>query len=137
MELPCKEGTFSRGCGSRRRRLANAWQATQTHFPTLTSVRQANHLVYRTIGPFSRASDEALDERERLFGHLPPTAVDGERVTAVGGLFDLGDRRVLSLALERCVCDRPRHRVVLLPLDDQQRPAIRVLGIQLRLGPRV
>jgi hypothetical protein len=40
-----------------------------------------------------------------------PTAVDGEGVTAVGDLFDLGDRLVLSLALERCVCDRPRDRL--------------------------
>src|SRR5215216_39779 len=36
--------------------------------------------------PVSRASNEALDERERPFGHLAPTAVDGERVTAVGEL---------------------------------------------------
>jgi hypothetical protein len=31
---------------------------------------------------------------------------------SVGDIFDLGDRRVLTLALERRVCDRPRHRVV-------------------------
>jgi hypothetical protein len=72
--------------------------------------------------PFARASNEALDECERPFCHLAPTAVDGERVTAVGDLVDLGDRGVLSLALERCVCDRPRHRVVLLSLGEQQRP---------------
>ena len=50
--------------------------------------------------PFSRAAGEALDKRERPLGHLAPTAVDGERVTAVGDLFDLGDRRVVSLAFE-------------------------------------
>ena len=85
----------------------------------------------------SRARGEAVDECERPFGHLAPAAVDGERVTAVGDLFDLGDSGVVPLALERCVCDRPRHRVVFLSIEDQQRPAIRVLGVQLCLGPRV
>jgi hypothetical protein len=58
-------------------------------------------------------------------------------VTAVGDRFDLGDRRVVSLSLERRLCDRHRHRVVLLSLDDQERAAIRVLRIELRLGARV
>src|SRR5919201_5051543 len=88
-------------------------------------------------GPFSRGWGEALDERERLFRDLAPTAVDRERVTAVGDRLDFGDRLVVSLALERRVCDRRCHRVVDLSLEDQQRPAIRVLGVQPCLRARV
>src|SRR5438874_6473604 len=43
----------------------------------------SRHAVYVGLG-------ESLDEREHLFRDLSPTAVDGQRVTAVGHLLDLG-----------------------------------------------
>src|SRR6476646_8528662 len=50
---------------------------------------------------------------------------------------DLGDAGVLQLLLVGGVGDRPRHRVVALAGDDQQRPAVGVLSVDLHLGPRV
>ena len=54
-----------------------------------------------------------------------------------GDLDDLGHARVALLLLVRGVGDRPRHGVVLLAGDDQQRPAIGILGVHLGLGPRI
>src|SRR5438046_10152015 len=51
---------------------------------------------------------EALDEGERRLGDLPPAAVDGERVPAVGHLGDLGHGLVPLLLFVRGVRDRPR-----------------------------
>src|SRR5256886_16451914 len=80
---------------------------------------------------------EALDEGERRLGHLPPAAVDHERVPAVGYLGDLGHGLVPLLLLVRGVRDRPRDGVVLLAVDDQERPARGVLRVDLRLGPGI
>jgi hypothetical protein len=85
----------------------------------------------------ARRSDEPLDELERRVGDQSPAAVDRERVTAVRQLDDLGDTRIAPLLLERGIGDRPRHGAVLFPGDDQQRTAVGVLGVDLRLGPRV
>ena len=65
--------------------------------------------------------DEPLDEAERGLGNLVPAAVDGERMAAVRDLDDLGHALVPLLLLVRRVRDRPRHDVVLLAVDDQQR----------------
>ena len=54
-----------------------------------------------------------------------------------GHLGDLGHALVALLLLVGGVGDRPRDRVVLLAGDDQQRPAVGVLAVDLRLGPRV
>ena len=70
-------------------------------------------------------------------GDLAPAAVDGQRVPAVLDLDDLGHAFVVLLLLVGGVGDRPGHGVVLLPGDDQQRATLRVLGVDLRLGPRV
>jgi len=83
------------------------------------------------------ALDEALDEGEGSVGDLAPAAVDGEGVAAVGNLSDLGDALVARLLLVRGVRDRPRDGVVLLAGDDQERSAVGVLAVDLRLGPRV
>src|SRR5437762_150157 len=80
---------------------------------------------------------EALDEGERRLGDLPPAAVDHERVPAVGYLGDLGQGLVPLLLLVRGVRDRPRDGVVLLAVDDQERPARGVLRVDLRLGPGI
>src|SRR6188472_4535580 len=79
--------------------------------------------------------DEALDEIECGLCDLPPAVVDGERVAAVGHLHDLGHTWVAALPLVGGVRDRPRHRVILLAIDDQQRTAVRVLRVHLRLRP--
>jgi len=81
--------------------------------------------------------DEPLDEVERGLGDLLPAVVDGQRVAAVGHLLDLGDARVALLPLVGRVGDRPGNRVVLLPVEDQQRAPIGVLRVDLRLGPGV
>src|SRR5437773_10103325 len=80
---------------------------------------------------------EALDEGERRLGDLPPAAVDHERVPAVGYLGDRGQGLVPLLLLVRGVRDRQRDRVVLLAVDDQERPARGVLRVDLRLGPGI
>ena len=83
------------------------------------------------------SSGEALDEVQRGLGDLLPAAVDHERVPAVRQLLDLRDPGVALLALVGGVGDRPRDRVVLLAGDDQQRPARRVLRVDLDVRPRV
>jgi hypothetical protein len=67
------------------------------------------------------ASDlrEPLDEVERRLGDLVPAVVDREGVASVRDLHDLRHCRVAPLPLVRGVRDRPRHRVVLLAVDDQ------------------
>src|SRR6266487_462689 len=62
---------------------------------------------------------EAFDEGEGGVADLAPSAVDGQRVAAVGHLDDLGDAGVVLLLLVGGVGDRPGHGVVLLPGDDQ------------------
>src|SRR6266566_7499171 len=79
--------------------------------------------------------DEPLDKRERRLGNFPPAAVDHERVPTVGHLDDLGDTRISLLALERRVRDRPRHGVVFLAGDNQHRPAIWIVRVDLCFGP--
>src|SRR5258707_8951286 len=81
--------------------------------------------------------DEPLDEVERGLRDLLPAVVDGERVAAIGHLLDLGDALVALLPLVGRVGNRPGNRVVLLPVEDQQRAPIWVLRVDLRLGPGV
>src|ERR1700761_2778324 len=81
--------------------------------------------------------DEALDKRKRRRGDFLPAAVDRERVPAAGNLSDLGDALVALVPLEGGVGYRPGNRVILLAGDQQQRSAVRVLRVDLRLGPRV
>ena len=67
------------------------------------------------------------EEGGRRVRDLPPAAVDDERVPASGDLDDLGRVGVLLLSLVRGVGDGPRHDVVVLAADDEQRAAIGVL----------
>src|SRR3982751_213626 len=80
-------------------------------------------------------SDEALDEAERGASDLVPAAVDGEGMTAVRHLEDLGDAWIVLLLLVRGMRDRPRHGVILLAGDDEERPTIWIVGVDLHLGP--
>src|SRR5262245_44105228 len=103
---------------------------------------RASHATVRPATSFSQRSftdetrgrlGEALDELERGVGDLAPAAVDRQRVSAVRDLLDLGHALVALLPLERRVGDRPGDGVVLLAVDDQQRPAVGVLRVRLRL----
>ena len=75
-----------------------------------------------------RGRDEPLDEVECGLRDLLPAVVDGQRVAAVGHLLDLGDARVALLPLVGGVGDRPGNRVVLPPVEDQQRAPIGVVS---------
>src|SRR3954447_24838315 len=89
-------------------------------------------------GPADRAPlHEAAHEGEGGVGHFAPTAVDRERVPPVGHLGDLGEALVALLLLVGRVGQGPRHGVVLLAGDDEQRPALRILRVHLRLRPRI
>ena len=56
---------------------------------------------------------------------------------AARDLPDLGHARVALLALVGSVRDRPGYGVVLLAVDDQQRAAVGVGGVDLSLGPGI
>src|SRR5215218_4331390 len=84
-----------------------------------------------------QALGEALDERERGVGDFAPAAVDDQRVSMAGDLLDLGHAGVVLLLLVGGVDDRPRDGVVQLAGDEQQWPAVRVLGVDLGLGPGI
>jgi hypothetical protein len=62
--------------------------------------------------------------------------VYGNRVSRVWYLFNLGDEVVAFLLFERRVRNRPRHNVVFLAVEDQQRPPFWIL-LDLCLSPRV
>src|SRR6516165_9995438 len=80
---------------------------------------------------------EPVDEVECRLGDLAPAMVDREGVAPVGNLHDLGHGGVAPLPLVGGVRDRPRHRVVLRAIDDQQRTAVGAGRVDLRLRPRV
>src|SRR4051794_17622296 len=61
---------------------------------------------------------EPLDEVERRLSDLPPAVVDGEGVAPVRHHHELRHGPVAPLPLVGGVRDRPRHRVVLLTLDE-------------------
>src|SRR5512132_1343825 len=70
---------------------------------------------------------EALDEVKRRLGDLAPAMVDSQGMASVRHLHDLRDAGVALLPFVGGVRDRPRHRVILLPVDDQQGAAVGVL----------
>src|ERR1043166_3820128 len=84
-----------------------------------------------------RTSHVLPDEGEGGVGDFAPAVVDGQRMAAALDLDDLGLALVLPLLLVGGVGDRPRHGVVLLARDDEQRPALGILRVDLGLGPRI
>ncbi len=78
-----------------------------------------------------------LDECERGFGHFTPAMINGKRVAPIQNLLDLGYGGILLLLLERGIGNRPRYRVVFLAGNDEQRPTLRILNINLGFCPRV
>src|SRR5271169_427519 len=91
----------------------------------------------RVAGPGGPALDESADEVEAGLGYFLPSAVDGERVAAVGDFGDFGDAGVLALLLVGGVGDGPGDLVVFLPADDQHGAAVGVLLVGLSLAARV
>src|SRR5258707_7381000 len=77
-----------------------------------------------------------LDEGPGGVGDFPPAVVDGQGVPAAGDFDDLGDAGVALLPLVGGVGDGPRDGVVHLAVDDEQRPAVGVLGVNFRIGQR-
>ena len=105
--------------------------------PTLICVRPIAPGGGAGLDPREAQLDESLHEVECRLCHLTPAAVDRERVPAVRDPGDLGDGLVVLLTLVGGVGDRPRDRVVLLALDDQQRATGWIPGIDLGLGEGV
>ena len=64
------------------------------------------------------------DERERGLGHFTPSVVNGQGMPAIGYFMDLRHAGILLLLLEGGMGNRPRHGVVMLAGDDQQRPTL-------------
>ncbi len=58
-------------------------------------------------------------------------------MTTIGKLDDLGHALVALLLLEGSIGNRGGDRVVLGALNDQERTAVGVLGVDFRLGPGV
>src|SRR5437868_3865957 len=116
--------------GDRFRRVRSQW-----------SNRTADELLRRVapgrLAPWARevVSDESLDERHSGVGDLPPAAIDRKRVTTIRDLDDFGDGSIALLLLERRVGDRPRDGVIRAARDQQQRSALGVRAVNLRLGP--
>src|SRR5205823_4398933 len=80
---------------------------------------------------------EPSDEVEGDLCDVAPTVVDRQRVPAAGDLDGLRHTGISLLALERRLGDRSRHGVVVLAVDDEQRAAVGILRVDLRLGPRI
>jgi hypothetical protein len=70
-------------------------------------------------------------------GDLVPAVVDGQRVSSVGALHELGDTWVLEVLLVRRVGDRVRDGVVLLARNDEDGSTVLRLEGLLGLAERV
>ena len=88
----------------------------------------------RSIDGHSPWSDEPGEDG---VGDVAPAVVDGQRVPAPLELLELGDRRGVPVLLEGRPGDHVGHGVVLRSGDEQQRPAVGVLGVDLGLGVHV
>ena len=89
--------------------------------------------MWRT--PLGR-SGEAADEVERGLRDLGPAVVDGQGVSAVRNLGELGDGGVVLLPVVLSFRDGRGDRVVFGAGDDQQRSPVGVAGVDLVLGQR-
>jgi hypothetical protein len=74
------------------------------------------------------------DEGKRDLGHLAPAVVDDERVPATGDLAEFGHGGVLLLPLEGGAGHDRGDDMVVLGGENQQRPALGVLRVDLSLG---
>src|SRR6266567_8206381 len=77
------------------------------------------------------------DECQRDFGHSAPSVVDGQGMPAIRDFADLGHAGILLLLLVGGMSNGPRHRVVILAGDNQQRPTLGILCVDLGFRPWV
>src|SRR5262245_56751825 len=91
----------------------------------------------RAVAATTTGSGQATYEAQGGRGDVAPTVVNGERVSPILDLDDLGDALVAPLLLVRSVGDRPRHGVIPISRNDQQRSPLWVLAVDLYLGPRI
>src|SRR5690348_15288540 len=113
----------------------------ETAIRSLLSKRLAQRTAGAVAGLVARRGGSGLDvllhEDQGGVGDFTPAVVDGQGVPAAGDLDDLGAAWVALLPLVGGVGDGPRDGIVHLAVGDQQRPAVGVLGVHFRLGPRV
>src|SRR5258708_7688134 len=108
-----------------------AWRITSGDGPEVRRPSVRSHWLNPDI------SREAANEIQRFLRDVAPALVDGQRMPAVWDLRKLGDPPVVLLALERRMRDGAGNRIVLSARDDQQRPAVRIAGVNAGLRPRV
>src|SRR6266550_9260140 len=76
-------------------------------------------------------------EREGGLGHFTPAVVNGQGMPAARYFVDLRHAGILLLLLVGGMGNRPRHGVVVLARDDQQRSTSRILRVDLSFRPWV
>src|SRR6266516_1552337 len=74
---------------------------------------------------------------ERGLGHFTPSMINRQGVPSVGFFMDLSHTGILLLLLVGGMGYCPRHGVVILAGDDQQRSTFRILRVDLGFGPWV
>src|SRR5438105_1164072 len=77
------------------------------------------------------------DEREGDLGHFTPAVVYGQGMPSAGYFVDLSHAGILLLLLVGGMGNRPRHGVIVLARDDQQRSTPGILRVDLSFRPWV
>jgi hypothetical protein len=108
----------------RMRRLLERQHVSDVHLH-LSRRDVADEVLQRRGRARPRPLGKPFSEGERDLGDATPAVVDREGVAPVRDLHDLRHGGVAPLPLVGGVRDRPRHRVVLLAVDDQQGTAAR------------
>src|ERR1700724_656043 len=103
-----------------------------TSFGDTSSPRIAQAIRYP-----NSSLDEAPDECERRVSDVSPAAVNRQRVPAIGDRDNLSNADIPLLTLERRVRDLPRALIFLLTRDNQQRPPLWALNVDICLRPPV
>src|SRR3989454_11198485 len=114
---------------------------TRDQAPPFTRVADSQSIEWSCLqclcrrGNF-RDGQISLDEGKRFVRNVPPPVVDGNRVSRVRDLLNLGHEVVAFLLFECRVGDRPWHDMIFLAVEDQQGSSLWVL-LDLCLRPRV
>src|SRR5436190_455552 len=77
------------------------------------------------------------DEAERHIGYFTPSMVNSQGMPAIRDFLDQSFGGILLLLLVRSMGNCPRHGVVILARDNEQRSTVRILGVDLGFGPRI
>ena len=136
-------GSIGMKCSGRRQ--ANPTIATG-HYSNF-SCKRTHNTLFLSIAELARRLSEMprllaflkllRDERERGLGHFTPSVVNRQGMPAVGYFADLGHAGILLLLLVGGMGNRPRHGVVVLAGDDQQRSTLGILRVDLGFRPRI